>query len=76
MVVQRQIGIATDNSDSPPAINVSPIGVRPPHKFNETSIVTYTAVDSNGNIALCIFGILVEGRTFPYYSMSYKLERF
>lgn len=57
------VPIATDNSDFAPAINVTPTGVRPPHKFNETSDVTYTAVDSNGNIALCTFRIRVEGKT-------------
>jgi len=70
------IPIATDNSGIAPAVNVSPIGVRPPYKFNETSTVTYTAVDSNGNVAPCTFRIRVEGKTFHYYSVSCKISRF
>ena len=68
------IPMATDNSDTAPVVNVIPIGVRPPYKFNETSTVTYTAVDSNGNDAQCTFSIRVEGKTFLYYSVTYKLE--
>ncbi|XP_020610476.1 sushi, von Willebrand factor type A, EGF and pentraxin domain-containing protein 1-like isoform X1 [Orbicella faveolata] len=59
------IPIATDNSGIAPAVNVSPIGVRPPYKFNETSTVTYTAVDSNGNVAPCTFRIRVEDDMGP-----------
>lgn len=58
------IPIATDNSGIAPAVNVSPIGVRPPYKFNETSIVTYTAVDSNGNTASCTFSSELKVRRF------------
>ena len=53
---------ATDNSDIAPAVNVTPPGVRPPFKFNETTVVTYTASDTNGNTAICMFRIRVEGK--------------
>lgn len=57
------IPIASDNSDIAPVVDVSPAGVRPPYKFNETTAVTYTAVDTNGNTAqACIFQIRVEGK--------------
>lgn len=69
------IPTATDNSDIVAVVDVKPMGVRPPYKFNETSMVTYTAADSNGNIASCTFRIRVEGKTFnDAYSVPYKFD--
>ena len=55
------IPVVSDNSRMAPKVTVSPKGIHPPYSFQETTKVTYTAVDTSGNVAKCLFKITVEG---------------
>ena len=54
--------IALDNSNLAPQVTVAPSGITPPHIFNETTVVVYTAKDASGNEKRCSFRVLVEGK--------------
>ncbi|KAJ7360012.1 hypothetical protein OS493_019099, partial [Desmophyllum pertusum] len=40
--------VALDNSNLAPEVTVRPPGISPPHIFNETTLVVYTAIDASG----------------------------
>lgn len=54
--------IAHDNSNVGLNITVIPSGISPPHAFNETTLVSYTATDANGNTNDCSFKVILEGK--------------
>ena len=53
--------VALDNSNLAPKITVLPQGISPPHIFNETTLVVYTARDGSGNKKQCSFRVVLEG---------------
>ena len=62
MVLTWTIPSATDNSGMLPNVTVSPM-VSPPIKLTaEEKVITYTAVDRDGNEATCTFTLRVVGR--------------
>ena len=52
---------ALDNSNRAPHVTITPPGISPPHVFNETALVVYTATDESGNKEECSFRIVLEG---------------
>ena len=56
--------VAWDNSNLMPNVTVNPPGIRPPHRFNETTFVVYTAVDGSGNKKQCSFKVIVVGNYY------------
>ncbi|PFX23088.1 Fibropellin-1 [Stylophora pistillata] len=57
--------VAWDNSNLMPNVTVNPPGIRPPHRFNETTFVVYTAVDGSGNKKQCSFKVIVVDELSP-----------
>ncbi|XP_078343207.1 uncharacterized protein LOC144628957 isoform X2 [Oculina patagonica] len=57
--------IALDNSNLAPQLTVVPSGISPPHIFNETTIVVYTARDASGNKKECSFKVVLEDNLGP-----------
>ena len=55
--------IALDNSKLAPQVTVIPSGISPPHIFNETTTVVYTARDASGNKKECSFKVVSEGES-------------
>ena len=55
--------VALDNGNLGPQVTVAPPGISPPHKFNETTIVVYTARDASGNKKECSFKVVLEGES-------------
>lgn len=54
--------VALDNSNVEPNVTVFPPGISPPHNFNETTVVKYTARDASGNKDECSFKVILEGK--------------
>lgn len=54
--------VAMDNSNLEPNITVDPSEISPPHIFNETTLVVYTATDASGNKDECSFKVILEGK--------------
>ncbi|KAJ7360021.1 hypothetical protein OS493_019109 [Desmophyllum pertusum] len=57
--------VALDNSNLAPQVTVSPPGISPPHIFNETTLVVYTAIDASGNERQCSFRVILEDNLGP-----------
>ena len=55
--------VALDNGDLAPQVTVVPPGISPPHKFNKTTLVVYTARDASGNKKDCSFKVVLEGES-------------
>lgn len=55
--------VALDNSNLEPQVTIVPQGLRPPHVFNESTLVVYTATDASGNEKECSFNVILEGMT-------------
>lgn len=55
--------VALDNSNLAPQVTVFPPGISPPHIFNETTLVIYTAMDASGNKKDCSFRVVLEGES-------------
>jgi len=55
--------VALDNSDLAPQVTVFPAGISPPHNFNKTTLVVYTARDSSGKEEECSFKVVLEGES-------------
>ena len=55
--------VALDNDDLPPQVTVVPAGISPPHVFNKTTLVVYTARDASGNKKECSFKVVLEGES-------------
>ena len=53
--------VALDNGDLAPQVTAVPPGIRPPHNFNKTTLVVYTARDASGNKKECSFKVVLEG---------------
>ena len=53
--------VALDNSNLPPQLTVVPAGINPPHIFNKTTVIVYTARDASGNKKECSFRVVVKG---------------
>ena len=53
--------VALDNGDLAPQVTVVPPGISPPHNFNKTTLVVYTARDATGNKKECSFKVVLEG---------------
>ena len=53
--------VALDNGDLAPQVTSVPPGIRPPHNFNKTTLVVYTARDASGNKKECSFKVVLEG---------------
>lgn len=58
--------VAMDNSNLEPTVTVIPAGITPPHTFNETTLVVYTATDESGNKDECKFKVMLEGKPDTY----------
>ncbi|XP_067018332.1 uncharacterized protein [Acropora muricata] len=56
---------ALDNSNRAPQVTIAPPGISPPHVFNETALVVYTATDASGNKKECSFRIVLEDNLGP-----------
>ncbi|PFX23093.1 CUB and sushi domain-containing protein 1 [Stylophora pistillata] len=52
--------VAWDNSNLMPTVTVDPPEIRPPHAFNKTTLIIYTAMDSSGNKQHCSFKVILE----------------
>lgn len=63
--------VARDNSNLLPNITVDPSGLRPPYRFNETTLVVYTAMDGSGNKQQCSFKVILEGNCHTDECTSY-----
>jgi len=57
--------VALDNSDLAPQVTVFPAGISPPHNFNKTTLVVYTARDSSGKEEECSFKVVLEDNEGP-----------
>ncbi|KAJ7360015.1 hypothetical protein OS493_019103 [Desmophyllum pertusum] len=57
--------VALDNSNLAPEVTVRPPGISPPHIFNETTLVVYTAIDASGNERQCSFRVILEDNLGP-----------
>ena len=55
--------VALDNSDLAPQVTVVPVGVSPPHIFNRTTLIVYTARDASGNRRECSFRVVLIGES-------------
>jgi len=55
--------VALDNSKLSPNVTVIPSGISPPHIFNKTTLVVYTASDTSGNRNECSFTVVLEGES-------------
>ena len=55
--------VALDNSNMAPQLTIFPRGISPPHIFNDTVLVVYTARDASGNQKECSFRIILEGES-------------
>ena len=53
--------VALDNSNLAPQVTIVPQGISPPHVFNETALIVYTATDTSGNKRECSFKVVLEG---------------
>lgn len=55
--------VALDNIKLSPNVTVIPSGISPPHIFNKTTLVVYTASDTSGNRNECSFTVVLEGES-------------
>ena len=53
--------VPLDNSNLPPQVTVVPAGISPPHVFNKTTLIVYTAIDTSGNKRECSFRVVLKG---------------
>ena len=60
--------VALDNGDLAPQVTVVPPGISPPHNFNKTTLVVYTARDASGNKKDCSFKVVLEGESQIYFA--------
>ena len=59
--------VARDNSNLAPNVTVVPPGINPPHIFNKSTVVVYTARDASGNKGECSFKVVLEGESDIYF---------
>ena len=52
--------VALDNSNLAPQVTVVPLGISPPHIFNKTTFIVYTARDASGNKEECSFKVVLD----------------
>jgi len=55
--------VALDNGDLPPQVTVVPAEISPPHIFNKTTLIVYTARDASGNKKECSFRAVLKGES-------------
>jgi len=60
-LVNWTVPVALDNSKLSPNVTVVPAGISPPHIFNKTTLIVYTARDVSGNKNECSFRVVLEG---------------
>jgi len=60
-LVNWTVPVALDNSKLSLNVTVAPVGISPPHIFNKTTLVVYTARDASGNKNECSFSVVLKG---------------
>ncbi|KAG1655606.1 Fibropellin-1 [Nymphon striatum] len=74
--INYSVPIAVDNSGLVARVEVNPIGFKPPVMIFEDTVITYTAFDFDGNLAVCNVNITVPDKTPPSLQcpQSYVIE--